>query len=78
MKLNLSRPATYQITVPGYFAERWGDWIDNLIITKDYDEEDMPITIFTGSMDQAALQGFLRHLYTLGLPLVSVICLDAR
>jgi hypothetical protein len=78
MNLNLSRPATYQITVPGNFVERWGDWIDNLIITEEHDEEDMPITIFTGSMDQAALQGFLRRLYNLGLPLVSVICLDVR
>ena len=35
-----------------------------------------PVTIFTGSVDQAALQGLLRRLYSLGLPLISVVCVD--
>ncbi|MCB9445973.1 MAG: hypothetical protein H6669_17235 [Ardenticatenaceae bacterium] len=33
---------------------------------------DSPITILTGILDQAALQGMLRRLYSLGLPLISV------
>ncbi len=32
----------------------------------------------TGSFDQAALQGLLRRLYSLGLPLISVICLEVK
>ena len=31
-----------------------------------------PITTLTGTVDQAALQGLLRRLYSLGLPLISV------
>ena len=33
-----------------------------------------PVTILTGILDQAALQGLLRRLYALGLPLISVVC----
>ena len=31
-----------------------------------------PVTTLSGDMDQAALQGLLRRLYSLGLPLISV------
>jgi hypothetical protein len=31
-----------------------------------------PVTTLTGALDQAALQGLLRRLYSLGLPLISV------
>ena len=31
-----------------------------------------PVTTLTGTIDQAALQGLLRRLYSLGLPLISV------
>jgi hypothetical protein len=41
-----------------------------------YPVEGSSITTLTGSVDQAALQGMLRRLYALGLPLISVICLD--
>jgi len=30
----------------------------------------------TGTLDQAALQGLLRRLYSLGLPLISVNCVN--
>jgi hypothetical protein len=33
-----------------------------------------PATTLTGALDQAALQGLLRRLYSLGLPLISVNC----
>jgi len=35
-----------------------------------------PITTQTGTVDQAALQGLLRRLYSLGLPLISVNCIN--
>jgi hypothetical protein len=34
-----------------------------------------PVTILTGTLDQAALQGLLRRLYSLGLPLISATCI---
>ena len=35
-----------------------------------------PVTTLTGRLNQAALQGLLRQLYSLGLPLISVVCVD--
>ena len=75
-KLSLDRPATYQIKVPGHLDESWSDWIGGMAITVESEGEGPPITILTGALDQAALQGLLRRLYSLGLPLISVICVD--
>jgi hypothetical protein len=74
-KLTLHRPATYQIKVPGHLDESWSDWIGGMAITIECEGEDPPVTTLTGTLDQAALQGLLRRLYSLGLPLVSVVCL---
>ena len=73
---SLSRPATYQIKVPGHLDESWSDWAGGMTITVESEGDDPPVTTLTGSVDQAALQGLLRRLYSLGLPLISVTCLD--
>jgi len=39
-------------------------------------DEDWIVTTLTGAVDQAALQGLLRRLYSLGLPLISVTCVQ--
>jgi hypothetical protein len=73
---SLDRPATYQIQVPGQLDESWSDWVGGLTITVESEGEGPPVTTLTGSLDQAGLQGLLRRLYSLGLPLVSVVCLE--
>jgi hypothetical protein len=75
-KLALDRPATYEIKVPGLLGESWSDWIEGLTITVDRDGDDRPITTLTAVLDQAALQGVLRRLYALGLPLIAVQCIE--
>jgi hypothetical protein len=45
-----------------------------MTITVGSDDDDLPVSTITGTFDQAALQGLLRRLYSLGLPLISVIC----
>ena len=77
-KLTLDRPATYQIKVPGHLDERWSDWAGGMTITVDSEGDGSPITNLTGTVDQAALQGLLRRLYSLGLPLISVNCLEVK
>jgi hypothetical protein len=69
-KLTLDRPATYQIKVPGHLKEGLVDWGGRMTITVASDGS--PTTTFTGLVDQAALHGLLRRLYSLGLPLISV------
>ena len=75
-KPSLDRPATYQIKVPGELGERWSDWAGGMTITVEKEGDGPPVTTLTGTVDQAALQSLLRRLYSLGLPLISVICVD--
>jgi hypothetical protein len=77
-KLTLDRPATYQIKVRGEMDERWTDWNGEMAVTVTRDADGQPVTMLTGALDQAALQGLLRRLYSLGIPLISVNCLDAN
>ena len=77
-KLTLDRPATYQIKIPGHLDESWSDWDGKMTITIESDVDGLPVTTLTGTFDQAALQGLLRRLYSLGLPLISVICVEIK
>ena len=71
-KLTLDQPATYQIKVPGHLDESCSDWAGGMMITVESEGDGSPVTTLTGTVDQAALQGLLRRLYSLGLPLISV------
>jgi hypothetical protein len=75
-KLTLDKPADYQIKVPGHLDERWADWAGGMTVTVESDDDDLPVTTLTGALDQAALQGLLRRLYSRGLPLISVCCIE--
>ena len=75
-KLTLYQPASYQIKVPGHLNESWAEWAGSMTITVESEGDDLPVTILTGTFDQAALQGLLRRLYSLGLPLISVVCVE--
>ena len=75
-KLTLDRPANYQIKVPGHLDESWSDWNGEMTVAVGSDKDGLPITTLTGTIDQAALQGLLRRLYSLGLPLISAICVE--
>jgi hypothetical protein len=69
---------TYQIRVQGHLDARWSDWFTGMAIAVEREGEGPPITTLTGAVaDQAALQGMLRALYTLGLPVCSVACVES-
>jgi len=74
--LTLSRPATYQIKVPGRLDESWTEWENRMTVTVESNGDLPPVTTLSGIVDQAALLGMLRRLYAQGLPLISVICVD--
>ena len=75
-KLTLSQPATYQIKVPGEIDVSWSVWAEKMTITVESEDEGPPTTTLTCIVDQAALHGVLRRLYSFGLPLLSVICVE--
>jgi hypothetical protein len=74
-KLSLDRPVIYQIKVPGALDEGWLDWDEDFII-KIENDDDLSVTTITVTVDQAALQGLLRRLYSLCLPIISVVWID--
>ena len=74
--LTLDRPMIYQIKVPGQLNEHWSEWNGTMTIAVDSQSDGTLVTTLTGSVDQAALQGLLRRLYAVGLPLISVRCVE--
>jgi hypothetical protein len=62
--------------VPGHLDKSWSDWAGGLTIGVEIAADGQSVTVLTGTLDQAALQGLLRRLYSLGLPLISVNLAD--
>ncbi len=63
----------YQIRLKGHLGPQWTDWFGGLTIT----QKDNGDTLLTGPVvDQAALHSLLRKVRDLGLPLLSVICVE--
>lgn len=63
----------YQIRVEGHLEQDWGDWFEGLTITLKDDGD----TLLTGPIvDQAALFGLLKKVRDLGMPLLSVNCVE--
>lgn len=77
-KPNLDQPATYAIKVPGHLDNNWSDWTEEIQLTTGIEPDGTPVTVLTCTVDQATLQGLLRHLYSLGIPLISVVCKDIK
>mgnify|MGYP001379731286 CR=1 FL=1 len=75
-KLSLDQLMVYEITVPGKFEHKYLDWNGGLKIKYPAGRTPNAITTIIITVDQAGLQGFLRYLYSLGLPLISVLCVD--
>ena len=70
---DLNQPVIYQIRLQTHLNARWTDWFDGLTITLEENGD----TLLTGPIaDQAALHGLLRKVRDVGLPLISVVCVD--
>ena len=77
-RLTLDQPASYEIKVPGELDLNWSDWAGSVTVKIEHGDTNLPITTLAGTFDQAALHGFLRKLYSLGLPLISVNLVDVK
>jgi hypothetical protein len=68
-------PARYAIRIRGHLDDRWADWFAGLTITREGNGD----TLLAGVLaDQAALHSLLRRVRDLGLPLVSVLLVEAK
>lgn len=73
-KTEPDRPTVYQIRFQGRLGSQWTAWFEGLTITPTENGE----TLLTGPVvDQAALYGLLRKVRDLGLPLISVNCIES-
>ena len=65
----------YEIKIKGHLNASWADWFEELTFTHESDGT----TTLTGKIiDQAALHGMLKKVRDLGLPLLSVNCIDPK
>ena len=70
---DLNPPTVYQIRVKGHLGRQWKAWFGSLVISL----EDNGNTLITGPvLDQAELYGVLRKVRDLGMPLLSVNCIE--
>ena len=77
--LTLDSPAVYQIEVQGYLEAHWSEWFDGMEILPQVDTQGVSATRLTGVVvDQPALHGLLLKLYDLGMPLISVNCVERK
>jgi len=66
-------PTVYQIRIKGRLDQGWTDWFEGLAITEDENGD----TLVSGPVvDQAALHGLLKKVRDLGIPLLSVTCVE--
>ncbi len=71
-RFSLDQPAEYEIRVQGQISRRWLGSFTGLQISVAGEDGWAITTLEGGIIDQAALQGILQQLYTLGLVLLSV------
>ena len=64
-----NEPGYYEIRIKGHLDDQWTGWFEGLTLTF----EESGDTLLTGLVtDQAALQGLLKKVRDLGIPLISV------
>ena len=72
---NHHEPGRYEIRLKGHLDDRWAESFEHMSFTHASDGT----TILSGPVvDQAALYGLLRQVRDLGLPLLSVMQVDAK
>jgi hypothetical protein len=72
-EINPDQSMIYQIRIKGHLGHYWTEWFEGLTITL----EDNGETLLTGPVvDQAALHSLLRKVRDVGMPLLSVMCIE--
>lgn len=74
-KITLDCTVVYRIEIQGRLDRQWSERMGMVIAV---DLSDRETTLLTCEVDQAALHGLMRRLYALGLPLVSLHCIEVR
>lgn len=70
---SFDQPAMYRFEVLGKLTEEWRAYFEELEIAVMEDGNGLTTTVIQGELaDQSAVQGILKKVYILGLPLLKV------
>jgi hypothetical protein len=76
-RINMFEPAVYCIRIQGKVGESWSEYFGAQSMSVEVDEAGLSsTTLISEPVDQAALVGMINHLNGLGLPVVSVECMQ--
>ena len=76
-RINMFDPAVYSIRIQGKLGESWSEYFGAQSLSVETNEAGLSTTtLISEPVDQAALVGMINHLNGLGLPVVSVECLQ--
>ncbi len=78
IKLSLDRNVNYRIEIQGKLDNIWTEWYGKSNFIFRNVRKDLSVTIIKGKFDQAALHSLLRRLYSVGIPIISIICTDIK
>lgn len=75
---SMEYPAMYRICIRGRLDTSWSERLAGMTITTTGGKDTPDTTMLEGRLlDQSALAGVLNTLHDLGLPLISVDCLES-
>lgn len=78
-EFTVGSPSIYRLTVFGKVGADWREELGGMQITQVRADDDSERTVLVGRLaDQAALIGILNALYSMGLPVLSVECLEVE
>jgi hypothetical protein len=76
MRLSIDATALYQIELQGELDPSWAAELSGMDVRHSVGADGLPLTTLCGCLaDQSALAGVLNLVFSLGLPILSVICL---
>jgi hypothetical protein len=79
VKKEESAQPVYCIRVQGNIDPRWSNWLQDMSIASESNEEGCPSTVLRGPVaDQAALRGVLTRLWDLNLDIISVTRIERQ
>jgi hypothetical protein len=73
--LTLDQPALYRIEIQGHLGQEYAGWMGAATV-EEMEAATMVTAIVARVADQAELHGILQGLYSLGLPLLSLLRLE--
>jgi hypothetical protein len=77
-RINMFDPAVYRIRLNGRLGESWMEYFGAQSLSVEEDQAGRrTTTLISEPVDQAALVGMINHLNGLGLPVLSVECMQA-